>query len=57
VKKKRIYLVSEMSGGAAWTDAEEAAEALESIGYRRCTRGEYRKRIRMIHEREDEADA
>jgi len=46
----RIYLVSDE--GAASTNSEAAADILELDGYKRCTKEEYRKRMRQINRKE-----
>jgi hypothetical protein len=54
MKKERIYLISE--SGAAVASDEDGAQALEAVGYVRCTKEEYHKRMKKIG-REDRAVA
>ena len=47
---ERIYLLSEE--GAAWTKSVYAAHILGLGGYKRCTKEEYRKRMRQINRKD-----
>lgn len=47
---KRIYLISDT--GAAYGTDDGAARALESVGYRRCSRSAYYKKRRQMRDSE-----
>jgi len=45
----KIYLISQNpTGGYAVVDTEEAAQALEAIGWNRCTSEEYKVQVRVV---------
>ena len=48
-----IYLISE--AGAATANNESGAQMLEAVGYRRCTRAEYRQMIHQIRRKDAKA--
>jgi len=52
---KRIYLISKT--GAIWTDDEKAANAAESVGYQRCSKSSYHRKIREIRKKDNQIAA